>query len=200
MTKTITTIVASLLLFARTASADPVVLDISFGTLDDAFETAFGIFADPSPFLEDDILLDPFSAFDGGSSLAPIAFDVGNSAPIGDFTGFAPLNSFFFVDTFTNYSFEWDLGPGSYAFVLLDAALFSDYGLGGGAFNLAVNGASVGGGDGAFDLPNPFFFESIARIDFTIEDMPPVGVPEPGTLGLLGLGLFGLAWTRRRRR
>lgn len=47
--------------------------------------------------------------------------------------------------------------------------------------------------------PNAWFGN---RWNYSIDELPgtPVSVPEPGTLGLLGLGLAGMAFARRRRR
>jgi hypothetical protein len=42
--------------------------------------------------------------------------------------------------------------------------------------------------------------ESFGFDDFTIGDLQQVRVPEPMTVGLMGLGLIGLGIARRRRR
>ena len=90
----------------------------------------------------------------------------------------------------TAYTFTWDLGPGDYVFTLFDS--FGDgicCGFGLGSYSLSVDGAVVGAG-GEFG-----FEESTA---FTI-DAPP-SVSEPGTMLLFGLGIAGLALSRRLRR
>jgi type IV pilus assembly protein PilY1 len=57
---------------------------------------------------------------------------------------------------------------------------------------------SFPGSDGA-GVPNTFIF-GFGTTGGVLEPPPPVGVPAPGALGLLGVGLLGLAAVGRRRR
>jgi len=89
----------------------------------------------------------------------------------------------------TAYQFTWDLAAGSYEFTIFDS--FGDgicCGFGIGDYTLSVNGSAVvSGGDFGFQ----------ETTGFTID--PPTGISEPGVLVLFGLGVMGLALSRRLR-
>ena len=83
----------------------------------------------------------------------------------------------------TVYQFSWDLGPGDYRLTVGDT--FGD-GMNGGNYELTVDGSVVRTSDGDFDFTE--------ETDFSV-----TGIPEPATLGLVAIGLAGVAIWRRRR-
>lgn len=172
----------------ESALADPVVLDITFDFL--PTETAFGMFERGNAPTDAQILADLFLTIFNAPLPSPpfpapahpiIPFDVAASSPIGQMNGYAPVFGFFFpAMAFTPYHFNWDLGPGDYTFIIADAA-FNGICCGGG-YSLSAAGTVVGAGAN---------FGRFERTEFTI--------PEPGTLALMTLGLFGIGAARRRR-
>jgi hypothetical protein len=65
-----------------------------------------------------------------------------------------------------------------------------------GLWGFAVTGFPDGNDDDPFNGDHALAFDY--RLVISAEGLT-FGVPEPATLGLFGLGLLGLAWTRRRR-
>jgi hypothetical protein len=108
--------------------------------------------------------------------------------------------------TFTNFSYNPFVGPvaplwtfnfggNTYSFNLMTATSSEA----GGFFNLSGTGMlSITGG--VYDAtPGTFFYSSQGtRASFSAQNVA-TSVPEPATLGLLGLGLLGVGMARRRR-
>lgn len=116
-------------------------------------------------------------------------------------TGFVSLNA---GETqsygpLTNTGF-WDSG------VQTGAGILSAFSLaGGGTFSVgcsSLSGITITGGGGNIGSDQATTAGCSARVEYVYHDAPPPpppSVPEPATLGLLGLGLLGLGFARRRK-
>lgn len=89
-----------------------------------------------------------------------------------------------------NYTYNWDLNPGDYLLTMADT-----YGDGldaGGHATLIVDGTTL--------LNCGVCFGSSYRLSFVVPTSDDGQVPEPITLALMGLGLAGIGYNRRKKK
>lgn len=175
----------ALLLFLsvpRTASADDITWTLSGVTLSDG-GTATGSFvynADTNTISSVDIVTSSGTAFGGATYLAVDP----------DYTPFAPgMSDIVFVTTATPPNSDFTGMPA------LDLIFLNPLTDGGGTVNLELDSAELTC-DASCTSEGPYFYRSLASGEVTTL----VSTPEPSSVLLLGLGLFGLCILANRHR
>jgi hypothetical protein len=108
---------------------------------------------------------------------------------------------------FTNFTYSpfagpvaplltFTVGPNTYSFSLLSNVVFADQG----ALGFLLSGNGTLSATGFDNTPGTFFFSTQGNRQSFSAQLSPTSVPEPATLGLLGLGLLGMGLARRRRK